>query len=252
LRIQGSSVLVTGGCGGIGRAIGERFAREGLQVLLADRDIAPAEELARKYPGIRLLAVDLGDPGEVERHLKPFVDRDELPDILVNGVGISPKSQSPGKAYTTWEMPIEQWLRVMDVNLNAYFYCSRIVLPRMIRRRSGRIVNIASLAARTGGHVAPSHYVATKAGVLGLTKIMAKEAGAYGVTVNAINPGRIDTPMIHDVSDEVNEAYKARIPLGRLGVPDDVASVVLYLASDLADYLTGTTIEVNGGLYMGP
>lgn len=252
MKVQGQSVLVTGGCGGIGRAIGERFAREGLQVLLVDRDIAPGVPLTQAYPNVRLLALDLGDHREIDRLLKPYVDRDELPDILVNGVGIAPKSRSPGKAHTTWEMPIEQWLLVMDVNLNAYFYCSRLVLPRMIRRRSGRIVNIASLAARTGGHVAPSHYVTTKAGVLGLTKVMAKEAGPFGVTVNAINPGRIDTPMIHDVPDEVNEAYKARIPLGRLGMPDDVAGVVLYLASDLANYLTGTTIEVNGGLYMGP
>ena len=252
MKIRGRSVLVTGGCGGIGLAIGERFAASGLKVVLADRDIAPGEAVAKRYPDVELLAIELADHREIDRLLKPFVDRDELPDILVNGVGISPKSQSPGKAYRTWEMPIDQWRRVVEVNLDAYFYCSRLVLPRMIRRASGRIVNIASLAARTGGHVAPAHYVATKAAVLGLTKVMAKEAGPHGITVNAINPGRIDTPMIHDVPDEVNESYKARIPLGRLGVPDDVAGVVQFLASDLADYLTGTAIEVNGGLYMGP
>jgi 3-oxoacyl-[acyl-carrier protein] reductase len=167
-------------------------------------------------------------------------------------VGISPKADAHGRAWRTWEMPVEQWKKVLDVNLTAYFCCSRLVLPRMIAQRSGRIINIASLAARTGGYVAPAHYVATKAGVLGLTKVMAKETGPYGITVNAINPGRIDTPMIHDVPDEVNQSYVARIPVGRLGRPDDVAGAVLFLASDLADYLTGTALEVNGGLYMGP
>jgi 3-oxoacyl-[acyl-carrier protein] reductase len=252
MRIHGESVLVTGGCGGIGRAIGERFAAAGLRVLLADRDIRPAEELAGRYPNIERISLDLGDHREIERILAPRLGAAEAPDILVNGVGISPKSDSQGRAYQIWEMPVEQWLRVIDVNLNAYFYCCRLVLPRMIARKAGRIINIASLAARTGGYVAPAHYVASKAGVLGLTKVLAKEVGCYRITVNAINPGRIDTPMIHDVPDEVNQSYVARIPLGRLGQPNDVASVALFLASDLADYLTGTAIEVNGGLYMGP
>ena len=245
-------MLVTGGCGGIGRSVGERFAAAGLQVLLADRDVRGAEELRQRYPAVETIEIDLGDPREIERVLRPRLERDDAADILVNGVGISPKADAQGRAWRTWEMPIEQWQRVLDVNLTAYFCCSRLVLPRMIAQRSGRIINIASLAARTGGYVAPAHYVATKAGVLGLTKVMAKETGPFGITVNAINPGRIDTPMIHDVPDEVNESYVARIPLGRLGEPDDVASAVLFLASDLADYLTGTTLEVNGGLYMGP
>lgn len=252
MKIRGTSAWITGGCGGIGVAIGERFAAEGLRVLLVDRDLRGASALVRRQPAVETVEVDLGDHREIERVLRPRVERDGGPDILVNGVGISPKSDIYGRAWRTWEMPPEQWQRVLDVNLSAYFHCARMVLPRMIERRAGRIVNIASLAARTGGYVAPAHYVASKAGVLGLTKIMAKEVGTYGITVNAINPGRIDTPMIRDVSDEVNDAYIARIPLGRLGQPDDVASTVLYLASDLADYLTGTTIEVNGGLYMGP
>ncbi len=252
MHIRGQSALVTGGCGGIGRSIGERFAAAGLRVLLADRDVRAGEELRRRHSNVETIEVDLGDHREIDRVLRPRLKDLDAPDILVNGVGISPKSDARGSAWRTWEMPIEQWQQVLDVNLTAYFYCSQIVLPRMIARRAGRIVNIASLAARTGGYVAPAHYVATKAGVLGLTKIMAKETGPFGITVNAINPGRIDTPMIHDVSEEVNQSYVARIPLGRLGQPDDVASVVLFLASDLADYLTGTAVEVNGGLYMGP
>ena len=140
----------------------------------------------------------------------------------------------------------------MAVNVDASFNMCRLLLPSMIANNYGRIVNIASLAARTGGGVAPVHYVTGKAAILGMTNGIAKDVGQYNITVNAINPGRIDTPMIRDVSDEVNAAYAARIPLGRLGTPLDVAHTIAYLFSDHADYLTGTTIEVNGGLFMGP
>lgn len=252
MRIDGEAVLVTGGCGGIGIAIAKAFLEEGKQVVLCDRDIAAGEALARERDGVRCLEVDLADGDEIEARLGPLARSLDSPDILVNGVGISPKSDTAGQAWATWEMPLEQWNQVMSVNLTAYFHCAKLLIPAMIERGRGRIINIASLAARTGGHVAPAHYVASKAGVLGLTKIMAKELGGKGITVNAINSGRIDTPMIHDVPDAVNQSYLARIPAGRLGLPEDVAKVVLFLASDLADYLTGTTIEVNGGLYMGP
>jgi len=147
-------------------------------------------------------------------------------------------------------MPLEQWNRVMAVNLTSYFYCSKLVVPAMKQKGGGRIINIASLAARTGGYVAPVHYVVSKSGVLGLTKVLAKETAQFGINVNAINPGRIDTPMIHDVPDEVNQSYIERIPARRLGLPEDIAKVVVFLASDLSDYITGTAIEVNGGLFM--
>lgn len=252
MQIHGKRAVVTGGCGGIGLAIAEQFLSRGLHVTLCDCDTTRGEALASKYDSLRLIEIDLAVPEEIESKLRRALTGPEAADILVNGVGISPKSDTAGKAFTTWDMPIAQWDRVMAVNLTAYFLCTRLVLPSMIERRGGRIINIASLAARTGGYIAPVHYVVSKAGVLGLTKVAAKEAGRFGITVNAINPGRIDTDMIHDVDDSVNEAYIERIPVGRLGLPDDVAKIVVFLASDLSDYLNGTAIEVNGGLYMGP
>jgi len=252
MKISGDRVLVTGGCGGLGSAIAEAFLRLGKQVTLCDVRTDAGEHLLHEYDTLRIVEVDLGDSRQTEELLKPILSDADAPDILINNVGISPKSDLSGKALTTWDMPLEQWNRVLAVNLTAYFHCSKLVLPSMINKRWGRIINIASLATRTGGHVAPAHYVASKAGVLGLTKVMAKEVAPYNITVNAINPGRIDTAMIHDVPDEVNEAYLKRIPLGRLGLPRDIAGAATFLASDLADYLTGTTIEVNGGLYMGP
>ncbi len=251
MEIKGSSVLITGGCGGIGTAIAEAFLKLDKHVTLCDRQTSGADRLLREYARLRVIEVDLGDPFQIDNAVAPLLAAREAPDILVNNVGISPKSDSSGKSFTTWDMPLEQWNAVLAVNLTSYFYCSKLAIPAMVAKRWGRIINIASLATRTGGHVAPAHYVASKAGVLGLTKVVAKEVAPFNITVNAINPGRIDTAMIHDVPDEVNAAYVKRIPLGRLGLPKDIAGVAIFLASNLADYLTGTTIEVNGGLYMG-
>ncbi|MBW2147777.1 MAG: SDR family oxidoreductase [Deltaproteobacteria bacterium] len=251
MEIRGNRVLITGGCGGIGTAIAREFLKLNTKVILCDLNIETGLELAKRHDGVVCLQMDLGDTQEIDRHLKPLIESDDAPDILVNNVGISPKKDTAGKAYNTWEMPLEQWNRVMAVNLTSYFYCSKLVVPAMKEKGGGRIINIASLAVRTGGYVAPVHYVVSKSGVLGLTKVLAKEVAQFGINVNAINPGRIDTPMIHDVPDEVNQSYIERIPAGRLGLPEDVAKVVVFLTSDLSDYITGTAIEVNGGLFMG-
>ena len=251
MEIRGNVVLITGGCGGMGIAMAKEFSKFQKKVILCDLNIERGLQLAKDSKNISCLQMDMGDAGQIERQLLSLIQSGNAPDILVNNVGISPKGDNPGKTVKTWEMPLEEWNMVLSVNLTSYFYCAKLLLPSMIKKGWGRIINIASLAARTGGQVAPVHYVATKAGVLGLTKILAKEVGEFGINVNAINPGRIDTPMIHDVPDEVNESYIPKIPVGRLGLPEDIGKTVLFLASDLSDYITGTTIEVNGGLFMG-
>jgi len=250
MKIRGNTVVITGGCGGIGMAVAREFLKMNKKVILCDLNIEKGLELAKEYEGVVCLQMDLGDTQEIDRHLTPLIQSDNAPDILFNNVGVSPKKDDTGTAYRTWEMPLEQWNRVMAVNLTSYFYCSKLVVPAMKQKGGGRIINIASLAARTGGYVAPVHYVVSKSGVLGLTKVLAKETAQFGINVNAINPGRIDTPMIHDVPDEVNQSYIERIPARRLGLPEDIAKVVVFLASDLSDYITGTAIEVNGGLFM--
>lgn len=132
-------------------------------------------------------------------------------------------------------MPVEHFSRVVAVNLTAVFQCTGLFIPAMLARGHVRFINTAALATRVGGVVAPVHYVSGKSGVLGLTKVVARELGGTGLTINAINPGRINTKMIKDVPDEINQAIAARIPVGRLGLPGDVAKVCLFLASDLAD-----------------
>ncbi|MXW85810.1 MAG: SDR family oxidoreductase [Boseongicola sp. SB0673_bin_14] len=252
LEVKGDHVLITGVCGDIGLGIANAFLDQGMRVTLVDLNIAPGETLAAERERVSLVELDLADADAVAARLTPLAQSPDAPDVLINGVGWTPKKSPEGKPWTTWEMPVEHFSRVVAVNLTAVFQCTGIFIPAMLARGHGRIINIASLAARIGGTVAPVHYVSGKAGVLGLTKVVARELGGTGLTINAINPGRIDTRMIKDVPEGVNQAIAARIPVGRLGLPADVAKVCLFLASDLADYLTGTTIEVNGGLYVGP
>lgn len=252
MEIAGTHALITGGCGDIGLSIARAFLADGKRVTLVDLNIAPGEALSRDHDSVALVKLDLADAASVETALRPLAETDDSPDILINGVGWTPKTDATGSFWKTWTMPVEHFAHVVAVNLTAVFQCTGLFAPKMIERRYGRIINIASLAARIGGDVAPVHYVSGKSGVLGLTKVVARELRGTGVTINALNPGRIDTQMIRDVSDEVNDAIASRIPLRRLGVPKDIANVCLFLASDLADYLTGTTIEVNGGLYVGP
>lgn len=252
MEIRAKKILMTGGCGGMGLGVGEYIAALGKEVLLVDKNVAPAAELVKRYPNVRCIQLDMGNHAQVEETLGPVLAADDAPEVLINGAGISPKYDEAGKPWTPWSMPLAHWQMVMNINVDATFNMCRLALPAMVRRNYGRIINIASLAARTGGGVAPVHYVTSKAALLGLTKGIAKDVGQYNITVNAINPGRIDTPMIKDVSDEVNRSYAARIPLGRLGTPQDMAGIIAFLCSDLADYMTGTALEVNGGLYMGP
>lgn len=247
MQIDGKSVMITGGCGGIGLEMGRLFAEAGKDVVLVDAKIDAGAELAGKHKSIRLVQCDLASEAEIESKLKPHVA-----DILINNVGISPKFDKAGNRVRTWNMTLDQWNTVMTVNVTSHFLCTRLHLPRMMENKYGRIVNIASYAARIGGYQAAVHYTASKAAILGFTKALAREVASHGILVNAINPGRIETPMTRDVPKEVSEGLIAQIPAGRLGVPKDIANVALFLCSDLAGYMTGTAVEVNGGLYVGP
>ncbi len=251
LNIAGKGVLITGGCGGIGLGVAEAFAAAGKRVWLADKNIAGGEALQQRFPDVRCIEVDLGDCKQSDERLKPLLTGSDAPEILVNGVGYSPKYAASGERWTPWTMPLDHWRQILAINLDSIFYTTALALPAMIERKYGRVINIISVVSRmSGGGVAPVHYVTAKTGLLGLTRATAHEVGQYGITVNGISPGRIDTPMIHDVPDAVNEAIAKGLPLRRLGLPRDIAGSALFLASDLADYLTGLVIEVNGGGYM--
>lgn len=247
MRLDGKSALITGAARGIGYAIAEAFAREGARVALADLDGAGAESAAvalgkahgREAIGLR---ADVAKVEDNRRIVTSAIERLGQIDILVCNAGIVRKGRP------IEEITPEQWQAVIDVNLLSCVYATQAFVPHAKARRSGRIIYMGSVAGQMGGVSAEIPYSVAKAGVLCLAKSMAKQLAAFGVTVNAIAPGPIETAMT-DVL-QYDESMKRSIPLQRYGAVADIAAAAVYLASEDAGYVTGATIDVNGGLYM--
>ncbi len=252
MRFQDKVAVVTGGASGIGAATVWALAKEGARVVAADINLEALEKMDRemKAQGLLFFGVqaNVAHEMEVEKLMQKTVSQFGGIDLLVNNAGISPKHQ--GKKANLWEMSPVEWDTVMAVNIRGIFLCCHFAVPKMILRKGGAIVNVSSLAAKAGSAITGCHYVVSKAGVVGLTKILAREAAEYGIRVNAVAPGRIDTPMIWDVPPEVNKQIQQAIPLKRLGNPEDVADGILFLLSDAASYITGQVLDINGGLGM--
>ncbi len=242
-RLSGKTALITGGGRGIGRAIAELFAIEGARVAVADFDEARAKEVAAALSmgtGEPLgLFVDVAQSASVERMMRNVTAAFDGLDILVNNAGIF--SGMRLDACTD-----EEWRRLLDVNLTGVFFCTRSAAPIMREQRRGAIVNIASIAGKIPGILAGTAYCASKAGVISLTKSAAMDLASYGVRVNAVAPGIIDTDMTaHYTPDVITQ-----IPLGRKGTPGEVAACALFLASDEASHVTGEILDVNAGMLM--
>lgn len=247
MSLEGRVAMITGAGRGIGLAIARALAAEGARVALCDID---QPLLDRACEGIgatggEALAfrVDVTDRAGIADVVHTLVDRFQRLDILVNNAGIY-------EVLTLEEISEKQWDRVLAVNLKGAFLCTQAVLPVMKERGEGWIINMTSSAAKTGGLLCGAHYAASKAGIIALTKSVAREVAPHGIRVNAIAPGRIDTPMIHTVSDDENEAFRQQIPLGRIGTGADIAGAVRFLVSDAASYITGEILDVNGGSLM--
>jgi NAD(P)-dependent dehydrogenase (short-subunit alcohol dehydrogenase family) len=243
--LAGRRALVTGAASGIGQAVLERLKREGVEAFGADIHAAPG-----------LLGADLTDPDELEK----LAGRVGAIDFLVNVAGgpVAPtRSQTlpplPSESLKLEDVDEAQWHGVIAANLTTAFLACREFAPRMKARGFGRIVNFASIAARRGSDRVGVHYAAAKGGVIGLTKTLALELGPHNVTVNAIAPGFIKTPRITEANwGNASEAFIQALPLRRAGEPDDIAGVVAILCSDAGGYVSGATIDVNGGWYFGP
>ncbi|KQT75061.1 SDR family NAD(P)-dependent oxidoreductase [Microbacterium sp. Leaf436] len=230
-------VIVTGGSGGIGAAIVARFAADGATVVVLDRR-APAEGAASNF-----FAVDLRDPLDTRRAVSEAVATLGGVDVLVNCAGVFQHA-------SLLDITVDDWDRVLDINARATLVTMQAVAPTMLEARSGAIVNIASMAAKQGGG-GEGHYAASKAAVVALTRAGAQEWGCHGVTVNAVCPGYVLTDMGADTRSEADvAAWSAKSPLGRLGIPEDVAGVTHFLASPSGSYLTGQAINVTGGMVM--
>ena len=239
-------VLITGASGGIGGAVVNVFAADGYEVCGtstsddgAERITGAIEVAGGKGFGLRY---DAGAQDGVESLMQALKEREFAPDVLVNNAGITCDN-------LLMRMSEDDWARVMDVNLNAVFRLSKACLRPMLKAHWGRIINISSVVALSG-NPGQSNYVASKAGMLGFTKSLAAEVAARNITVNCVAPGFIETPMTEALSEEQRAAVMERIPAGRFGTCEEVAHAVRFLASAAADYITGETLNLSGGLYM--
>jgi 3-oxoacyl-[acyl-carrier protein] reductase len=242
--MTGRVALVTGASRGIGRAIAQGLAARGATVVAAargDHADAVAAEIAAAGGRAEAVAMDVTDDHAVGATVSSLVERLGRIDILVNNAGIT-------RDQLVLRMKREDWDAVLATNLTAAYTCIQAVLKPMVRQRAGRIVNVASVVGQSG-NAGQANYAASKAGLIGLTKALALEVASRNITVNVVAPGLIDTDMTRVVSADAQAEWATRIPLKRLGTPEDVASAVVFLASDEAAYITGHVLAVNGGLY---
>ncbi len=238
--------LVTGASRGIGRAIAEQLAADGYVVVGTATSDSGAQAISdylaaagNEGAGMKL---DVGDDGSVEQVLKAITEQYGAPLVLVNNAGIT-------RDNILMRMKADEWSDVINTNLNALYRVSKACLRGMTKARWGRIVNITSVVGSMG-NMGQSNYAATKAGAEGFSRALARELGSRSVTVNSVAPGFIDTDMTRELTDDQRELMLGQIPLGRLGQPEEIAALVGFLCSDVAGYITGETLHINGGMYM--
>jgi 3-oxoacyl-[acyl-carrier protein] reductase len=247
MNLEGRVALVTGASQGIGHACALHLARQGASVAVAARNQQKLDELVGTINAANgkaaAFAVDVADEDQVKAAVKSAIAQFGKIDILVNNAGIT-------RDQLVMRMKRADWDAVLNTNLTSAFLCIQAVIPSMLKQRWGRIINITSIFGQMG-QAGQANYAASKAGLIGLTMAIAREVASRNITSNAIAPGFIETSMTAALSDEFKQAAVKQIPLGRVGVPEDIASAVAFLASDEASYITGHVLNVNGGMLMG-
>ena len=245
-RFDGRVALVTGASRGIGEAIARRLAAEGATILAGARTVAALERVVADIEGkggrARAHALDVADAASIDTVIKSAMEEHGQIDVLVNNAGIAEDN-------LILRMSREAWDRVIATNLTGAFLLTQAVVKGMARRRYGRIVNVTSVVGLMG-NAGQANYAAAKAGLVGLTRSVARELGSRNITCNAVAPGFISTAMTDRMAEGARESLSSQIPLQRLGVPEDVAAAVAFLAAEEAGYVTGTVLNVSGGLYM--
>lgn len=244
--LKNKVAIVTGASRGIGEAIARKFCQEGASVMLCSRSAESVativESLSDEVGNAKSTQADISNKADVEALVDLTLEEFDRVDILVNNAGIT-------RDTLFMRMKDEDWDVVLQTNLTGTAYCMRRVIRSMMRQRSGRIINISSVVG-VAGNAGQANYAASKAGIIGLTKSVAKEAGSRGITVNAITPGFITTDMTEKISEADQQKMLEMIPASSFGTPEDVAETALFLASDAARYITGQAIQVDGGMFM--
>lgn len=246
MKIKNKVALITGSSRGIGKAIALRLAKEGVNIAINYlKNKEQAENVVKKAEkhGVKAKTyqADVSNYLEVERMFQKIVNDFGTIHILINNAGIIPQH------FSIFDIPVEEWEKIMTVNLTGVFNCTKAAVPIMIKNGEGKIINISSVAGKMGGTVGP-HYAASKAGIIGMTFSLAQELLKYNITVNAIAPGPIETEMIKSLPEERKKKILSRVPMGRFGKPEEVAEAVVFLIK--CDYITGEVIDINGGYYM--
>ncbi len=243
-RFESKTVIITGGASGIGRAAALKFAAEGASVIIWDVDQQKGEatrnEINSQGYDVSFSLLDTTRPEATEQAARDVIDTYQRIDVLINNAGIT-------RDASLQKMSFKDWQAVLDVNLTGVFNCSKAVIPFMIEQQRGRIINTSSVVGLYGNY-GQTNYAATKAGVIGMTKTMARELGRYHITVNAVAPGFIATDMVKTIPEKVIQMMREKTALGRVGTPEDIANAYCFLASEEASFISGSVLSVDGAL----
>ncbi len=242
INLKCLDIILTGATGGIGNSILDKLISVGANVLATGTNQEKLNVIQNKYPNVKVQKFDLSNHNEIENFINNGYDIfGNKIDILINNAGIT-------KDNLSIRMKDEEWNNVIDINLTSTFLLSKYAIKKMLKNKKGKIINITSVVGHTG-NIGQANYAASKAGVVAMSKSLALEYGKKNIKVNCVSPGFINTDMTKKIEDEYKNVLKSKIPLDRFGEPNDIANTVVFLCSDLSDYITGETIHVNGGMY---
>jgi len=241
--LKGKNIIVTGASGGIGNSIVKKLNENGANILASGTRIEKLEELKKNFEKIKILRFDISQNDKIEEFIEnASKELGGSLDCIVNNAGITQDNLAI-------RMSLEEWQKVIDINLTSTFLMSKFAIKKMLKNKSGKIINITSVVGHTG-NLGQANYVAAKAGIVAMSKSLALEYAKKNINVNCISPGFIKTAMTDKIDEKFKEIIISKIPSGRLGEPDDIANAVLFLTSNQSDYINGETLHVNGGMYM--